>query len=51
MINIEYPLKLLFVKDAIGNKLKGLRGLSLVDNYQHLNKLHDSIDNNTIYVY
>jgi hypothetical protein len=41
MIDLKYPLKLLFVKDSIGNKLKGFQALSLVDNYQHLIKWHE----------
>jgi hypothetical protein len=46
MIDLRYPLKLLFANDPIGNKQKGLHGSFLVDNYQNLikwrkNSLHN----------
>jgi len=41
MIDLKYTLKLLFVKDPIGNNLKVFHGLSLVDNYQQLIKWHE----------
>ena len=43
MIGLKYPLKLLLVKVLIENKLKDFHGLSLFDNYEHLNKCHENL--------
>ena len=45
LVSLKYSSKVLFVKDPIGNKLKGFHGLSLVDNnYQHLIKWHENFN-------